>query len=170
MDGAAMALHYVLDGYNIIKCVDALADHSLEQGRNALIRIINGDRPQGSARNAVTIVFDGRDDVSGPQPGGLARVVFTRGQTADEYIKAAVVCTENRANVIVVSNDKEIICYIRKLGAKGLAVEKFMSGLLFSGRPGGGGVCRRPDHGEKGISRTDEAKINKELEKIWLEE
>ena len=74
-----MALHYILDGYNIIKCTDRLADCSLEEGRNGLLRILNHDRPQGSSRHCVMVVFDGKDDVWGQRPSGEVKVVFTSG-------------------------------------------------------------------------------------------
>lgn len=166
-----MALHYILDGYNIIKCVDSMADCSLEQGRNALLRMINCERPQGSSRNSVTVVFDGRDDVWGPQSGGIAKVVFTSGQSADDYIKAAVESLSDRANIVVVSNDKEITCYVRKLGAKVLGVEKFVS---FLHSAGGSDVQRRGrarkiQKTQKVIDSAVALKINKEFEKIWLD-
>lgn len=166
-----MALHYILDGYNIIKCVDSMADCSLEQGRNALLRMINCERPQGSSRNSVTVVFDGRDDVWGPQSGGIAKVVFTSGQSADDYIKAVVESLSDRANTVVVSNDKEITCYVRKLGAKIIGVEKFMS---FMHSDGGCDVQRRGrarkiQKTRKVIDNAVALKINKEFEKIWLD-
>ena len=164
-----MALHYILDGYNIIKCVDFLADASLEEGRRALLRIIHQQRPQGSVKNSVTIVFHGKDDVWGhPQSDGSARVIFTSGESADDYIKHAVESSADQVNMVVVSNDKEIVCYVRKLGAQVMGVEKF---LTFSGASGGnsGGKTHSRGKSKKMIGSAVELKINKEFEKIWLE-
>ncbi len=161
-----MSLHYILDGYNIIKCTDALADYSLEEGRNALLKIINCDRPQGSLRNGVTVVFDGQQNVFGSQPGGLARVVFTSGESADEYIKRAVMQGDAK-NSVVVSNDREIACYVRKLGAKVMEVDQFMAFLYGSADKS---KAHRKSSGSihKWIPQALEQRINKEFEKIWL--
>lgn len=161
-----MSLHYILDGYNIIKCTDALADDPLEQGRGKLIRIINEQRPQGSPRNDVTIVFDGKGDVWGAQSGGCAKVVFTSGESADEYIKRAVEDSRDRANIVAVSNDKGITFYVRTLGAKTVGVEDFLSSCHYpSNRKG----TDRNHKTRKVINPSLERKINQEFEKIWLE-
>lgn len=162
-----MALHYILDGYNIIKCVDAWADVALEQGRQALLAMINHERPQGSLRNAVTVVFDGKDDVWGAPSGGIARVVFTSGQSADDYIKNTVELSQDKKNIVVVSNDKEIVCYARKLGTKVMDVRKFLSHKVVAHK----GVSRRKNYVEKDHKTIDssmEYRINKEFENIWL--
>ena len=54
-----MSLHYLLDGYNIIHQAPALMQGSLEERRARLVRWLNIERPQGSARNRVTVIFDG---------------------------------------------------------------------------------------------------------------
>ena len=54
-----MSLHYILDGYNILKQIPAFNDLSLEDGRRGLMRWIETQRPQGSVNNTVTVVFDG---------------------------------------------------------------------------------------------------------------
>lgn len=163
-----MALHYILDGYNIIKCTDRLADCSLEEGRNGLLRILNHDRPQGSSRHCVMVVFDGKDDVWGQRPSGEVKVVFTSGETADDYIKRAVEKAGDVRNTIVVTNDREIVCYIKKLGAQALSVQKFLNLKVSSsalrhktGRSSG-------QKSRKQITRMMEHHINKELEDVWI--
>ncbi len=164
-----MALHYILDGYNIIKCMDGLADLSLEDGRSALLKILSFQRPQGSARNDVTVVFDGRSDVWGPTPSGPTKVVFTSGETADEYIKRAVEGAKDLKNVVVVTNDGEICCYVRKLGAKVLSVLEFLTlrsgaGSRNRSQSGVSGELKKQKH----IPRVTQSQINKELEDIWI--
>ena len=65
-----MSLHYLLDGYNILKQIPALNDLPLEDGRRGLLRWIETQRPQGSVNNTLTVVFDGNPDFFGASPGG----------------------------------------------------------------------------------------------------
>lgn len=164
-----MALHYILDGYNIIKSIDALADLALEDGRRELIRLVNTRCPQGSARNEVMIVFDGQPGVWGqPSPGAL-KVRFTSNGSADDYIKQTIERDADAKNAVVVSDDGEIACYVRKLGARVLSVQEFWAsasgprgarkgkrGASADGRPG------------KHITRVTQNAINRELKDFWI--
>jgi len=160
-----MAREYLLDGYNIIKCRDELADLPLQNGREALIGILRSRRPQGSPRNKVMVVFDGQADVWGPSPAGEFRCVFTSGETADDYIKRFVELSPDPRRVIVVTNDREIIAYIRKLGAEGCSVERFLSA-------GTGPLFRKNFSASSGtedqISRGVQHEITQELEDLWI--
>ena len=160
-----MSLHYLLDGYNIIKQVPALAALSLEDGRNSLAQWINVHRPQGSVNNAVTIVFDGRSDIFGGSSAVGLKVIFTSDESADDKIKA-IVEAGGKTNYVVVSNDKGIVLYARSLGAKILSVAEFMA----AGAPKG---HRKTKNGKdlpagKHISLAQTDAINKEFSKLWL--
>lgn len=164
-----MALQYFLDGYNIIKCRDELADGSLGQGRRMLLQFLSAERPQGSARNQVIVVFDGKEDVWGPTAPGIVKVIFTSGETADDYIKRAVDRSDNVKNVIVVTNDGELACFVRKLGAKVLNVDDFMGNArrraktMIRKKSGDAGILT-----DKNITKAVEGRINKEMEDIWI--
>ena len=60
-----MSLHYLLDGYNIIKQSPRLGPKRLEDGRAGLIAFIEMRQPQGSRNNMVTVVFDGQPGIIG---------------------------------------------------------------------------------------------------------
>lgn len=168
-ENISMALEYILDGYNVIKCDDALADLSLEEGRKALLRILSVQRPHGSPRNTVVVVFDGKKDVWGPHEVGIAKVIFTSGETADEYIKRYVEHKSDAVNAVVVTNDGEICCYVRKFGAKVLSVKAFLRGASIPGKrvKAVRGV-KIDSRAQKQISRTEQKRINDELESIWI--
>ncbi len=77
-----MSLHYLLDGYNILKQIPAFRDLPLEDGRRGLLRWIDHSRPQGSVNNQVTVVFDGHPDhfggtSSGGDTGDFFRWMFS---------------------------------------------------------------------------------------------
>jgi len=164
-----MALHYILDGYNIIKRAEPWANKSLRMGREALIHMIEVRRPQGSVKNKVTIVFDGQPGMVDESKATLATIVFTSGQTADDKIKGIVAASHHKKNIVVVTDDKDIRFHVRALGAKILGCGDFLKANSVAGHE-----TYEPSLGKKAnlhlkrIDRNTERKINQEFEKIWL--
>ena len=162
-----MSLHYLVDGYNIVKQAPGLADRPLEQGRAGLLRWIDAHRPQGSANNRVTVVFDGKSEhFSTPVDCGV-KTVFSRDESADDCIKAMVEKSAAKSTVVVVSDDKGIALYVRSLGAKVMGVKEFAPGLFASSskpKPKGRSGAEKA---EKYIPLVEQERINKEFEKLW---
>jgi predicted RNA-binding protein with PIN domain len=158
-----MSLHYLLDGYNIIKQIPSLADKKLEDGRLGLIRWINMDRPHGSANNKITIVFDGNTEGFGMVDGGIASVVFSQYGSADDVIKHTIEDARDPKQYVVVTNDKDVYIYARSFGAKILSVQEFTK----ASKRSSSGTLKRDS---KNISLRDQAQINKELSDLWLKD
>jgi len=167
-----MSLHFLLDGYNILKQIPAFRDLPLEEGRRVFLRWIEDSQPQGSVNNQVTVVFDGHPDHYGSFamtaagqaiPQGEIRVIFSEGCSADDQIKLMVEEDSHKKNCVVVSNDKDIYLYARALGAKVMSVKAFTA-------VGAGSKPARIISDGKYISLTRQEKINKELSGIWLKE
>lgn len=164
-----MSLHYLLDGYNIIPQMPLSVEKKLEDQRQQLIQWIESRVPQGSLRNTVTIVFDGRSDVwaaNGDQGRGSSvassiRVVFSQGETADEKIIRTVEEAAHKKSVVVVTDDRSLQYSVRALGAKVSGVQTFLG-------QGASATVRRPESG-KDISKTLEHKITSEFTRIWVE-
>ncbi|MDD5044155.1 MAG: NYN domain-containing protein [Candidatus Omnitrophica bacterium] len=158
-----MSLHYIIDGYNIIKHPKFVRHpKKLEEGRNALVRLIADKKLCGSPKNKATIVFDGANDVFAPRLAGPCEIIFTKNESADEKIKKLVAAEKNPRQVVVVSDDKEIIFFIRSLGASPLGVSEFLGEKEKSPpRP-------RQEVTERKLTYSEAAKINEELKKIWL--
>ena len=164
-----MALHYVLDGYNVIRQSPALMAGGLESSRDRLVLWLETQRPQGSPRNQVTVVFDGRSGIVDSSSRSPIKVVFSSDETADEHIKRLVEeRRKQRENLVVVTNDRAIQFAVRSAGARVMSVEDFL-----------GNVKSHQDHPLKSskskgvretkyISKTLEHKITKDLEKVWL--
>ena len=163
-----MSLHYLVDGYNIIKQAPAFADQTLEDGRAGLLRWIDAHRPHGSVNNRVTVVFDGKPDRFGSLPAGAAQVIFARTESADDRIKVIVEQSAARTNLVVVSDDKGITFYVRSLGAKIMGVKQFAPGLFETGRTSSKRARTQNSRSGKYISLTKAEQINKEMERIWL--
>jgi len=157
-----MSLHYIIDGYNVIKnpffpsCVD------LKAARLLLLKFIQEKRPQGSAKNKVTVVFDGRSDVYSSSLDYACEVIFTKDESADEKIKHLVSISKNPKNIVVVSEDKEIKFFIRALGARSLPIKEF----LFASKKNKKHLL--DDSFKAHLPATQAAAITAELRKIWL--
>ena len=97
---------------------------------------------------------------------GSVQVIFSRGESADDLIKKIVEQYPFKKNLVVVSNDKDIKLYVRALGAGVLSVKEFLGSDLKKSKGSSKGQSQ-PATG-KHISLTDQARITKEMEGIWI--
>ena len=156
-----MALHFIIDGYNLIKQAPRLDKANLEDSRKALISLLSVYQPQGSKRNRVTVVFDGlAGNFSALQPDPSIGIIFTQGESADDKIKRMVEKSDNPRNITVVTNDREIQRFARQNNAQVKTVEEFLEKCRATGPKG------RVD--DKIIGPLEAAEINQEMKKIWL--
>lgn len=111
-------MRYIIDGYNMIRKIDALRAHdaqSLEKGRQALIMKLSGFRLQSKAD--ITIVFDGQKSSLASQSG--ITVCFSNlPNKADEMIKKLVDQNKKTQETTVVSSDNEVMWYAKGCGCK----------------------------------------------------
>ena len=169
-----MSLHFLLDGYNIIKQIPELAPKKLEEGRLSLVRLIETHQPQGSLHNNVTIVFDGQPGIWGKVSSSRVKVIFTETESADDKIKSLVEDSSFKKNIVVVTDDKDIKFAVRRMGATVIGVQEFWSRIqsksaspkLFPKQTNR--RDRKDKEEEKIISKTLEYKITSEFEKLWL--
>lgn len=159
-----MSLHFILDGYNIIKSglIEDFEGKTLEKQRAVLIGLVERRRPHGSGNNSVTVVFDGSYEMAAAYPreqrlaSGI-QVVFSGGESADDKIENIVAARTNAADVVVVTNDKGIK---RRLGGRGV---KYMSLEDFAER------VAEPKANRPGSSRDNGMEgITDDLKKEWL--
>lgn len=154
----------------MIHLMPTLAERTLEDARTGLINFLDAQRPQGSTRNPVTVVFDGRDDIFWPEPPGEIRVLFSRGESADELIKRLIEDASAPRTFVLVSNDRQLQQHARQHEAGIMPVEDFIAR---------GASCRRAavarksaSAGEEGkvISEVFRARVNREFEGLWLKD
>lgn len=138
--------------------------NKLEDQRRQLVQWIESRAPQGSSRNRVTIVFDGKTDVWGWAGTGSSstRVIFAQGQSADEKLIGMVEEAAHKKNIIVVTDDRALQYAVRALGATVSGVQAFLEQGAASA------PVRQPESG-KNISKTLEHEITSEFARIWLE-
>lgn len=163
-----MSLHYILDGYNVIRQADFSS--SVESGKDArlrLIRFIAEKKPCGSKNNRVTVVFDAGPDFRDSLVYSEAakrygiEIVFAKSDTADDRIKKFVNNSKNPKTIVVVSDDKDIRFFIRSLGAHPMSVAEFVKKADRRQR-----TAKVSPKAE--LSYQEAARINAELIKIWL--
>ena len=168
-----MALHYILDGYNIIKQIPSFSFKGLKDGRDSLVSLVEMYRPQGSIKNLVTVVFDGQAGIVHRERSSLnCRVIFSVHESADDKIRNIIEKSKSKAQTVVVTDDKELRFSVRALGAKVMNVKEFLEKARpFAPQEESSGKKGKSSHtDEKYIPKTLEYKITEEMKKIWLKE
>lgn len=160
-------MHYIVDGYNIINSSDMFTAKTLEGRRNKLIDFISNNRPHGSPRNTVTVVFDcksknpyecGSYNVS--HAGGV-EIIFSGGvMSADDVIAEIVDNSENPRQITVVTNDKGIRRRTAPGGAKCENAESFIAK---------GFKTKNIIRAREVLSGEAKEEINEEFERLWLQ-
>jgi hypothetical protein len=142
-----------------------LLEKTLEDGRAGLLRFISEGRPQGSSRNSVTVVFDGSEDVWSIPSGAETRVLFSKGESADDLIKRLIEEAAKPRELVLVSDDRELVRFAGAYGAEVWTVVHFL-------RQGRKRSTPRPVQAKtadgKVISEVFRARVDREFERIWL--
>jgi len=118
-------LHYIIDGYNVLFALPQMPPGTWLEKRLGLLLWLTQVRPQG--KNAATVVFDNRQGWGNQENYHGMSIVYTSGETADDWISAKVRETKNPRVLVVVSNDKGIQRMIKGTGAKWLSAHDFLA-------------------------------------------
>lgn len=155
-----MSLHFILDGYNLIKKIPDFSSKKIKHAREDLIRLIEEKRLTGSKRNRVTIVFDGDSENLSSKEKSPFEIIFSRD--ADQKIRDIVKKEDNPKNIVVITDDRQLQDSVRILGAKVQDLESFLEKL------------RKPkvilEDPKLELSSKLKDEITEELKKIWLKE
>lgn len=156
-----MPLHYIIDGYNLLKNRAFLSE--VKPRQNPRRELIDFIRRKVSPKNKVTVVFDGYPDSLREQldePG--VTVIFSRDISADDKIRKILEAepAKNLKETIVISNDRQILSCAGMTGAGSSQVEEFVAPAARR--------IRKHNEPKTELSYTETAKINNELKKLWL--
>ena len=117
-------MHWLIDGYNLIRRDPALASReveSLEAGRIALCRML-AQAARGSG-DRFTVVFDGRGaGGSGTGAAGVSVVFSSARETADRVLGRLAA-----GGGAVVSNDREVRQAAKRAGAIAISADEFLA-------------------------------------------
>lgn len=169
-----MSRHFLIDGYNVLHKMPELvpqAGKSLADSRDGLVRFILDRRPHGSLRNVITVVFDGSEDVCSWPVLGEVKILFSKGETADDLIKRLIGEAPNPREVILVSDDRDLQYYAKAYAVSVWSVAQFVA-QGFKETPAAlklrarGGSEKKLDG--KVISEVFKDRVNRELEQAWL--
>jgi hypothetical protein len=125
---AIMAVHVVIDGYNLIRQSATLSAQealALELGRDALLERLRQYKRVRSHR--ITVVFDAAnkplvaEDRS--QQKGIRIIYSGQGETADTVIKR--ICRNQGEKVLLVTTDRELASYAEAHGSVAMDSEDF---------------------------------------------
>jgi predicted RNA-binding protein with PIN domain len=157
-----MSLRYIIDGNNILYHPDFTHPPHSADRRFALSGFILKHKLTGSVKNKALIVFDGYPATAQPSndPAENIEIIFSRRETADQTIKRMLEKAASPKNIVVVSDDKEIIIFTRLIGARPLAVKDFIRRKDKSTTPA---IALKPE-----LTYAQMHKINQELRKLWL--
>lgn len=129
----------------------------------ALLEFIRVNRLCASPKNKITVVFDGHSDLASQISDKTdISIIFSKSETADERINRIVEKAANPREVVVVSDDKEIIFFAKSSGAKVLSVQEFINRGKNLINP------QRKEPLKLELSYSQMHKINQELRQIWL--
>jgi predicted RNA-binding protein with PIN domain len=160
-----MPLHFILDGYNIIKSEHsgAFSGLTLQAQRERLVTLIKKNTPQGKPENRITVVFDGtyvNSFLGDRSVDGAVEVIFSSGDTADRLIETVVNGHPDPGNVVAVTDDTGIRRMIAGTGAKIMKTKEF-SDRLFNRHI-------KTAEPSKDESRSNSDEITSEFSKRWL--
>ncbi len=149
-------LSYLIDAFNLFHKIPALKSATLPHSE--LIQYIIRGKFTGSPNNKVTIVFDGYegDHVS----GGGYKILYSGGRKADDIIKEIIARSSKNRQLVVVSDDNEIISSARLEGVSIQSTKEFLK--IGSPKPAG-----RDSSDDRGLDSATMDNITKELEKEW---
>lgn len=131
-----MAIHIIIDGYNLIRQSDTLNRldrQDIQTGREALIDLLAAYKRLKAHR--ITVVFDGADapvfSNRRDRLKGIAVRFSGQGETADAVIKK--MAADKREKALVVTSDRDIIDYASSHGAATIGSTDFEEKMRMAG-------------------------------------
>lgn len=156
-----MSLHFIIDGYNLIRHRSFNFPSRIHDPRFALIQFLRVDKPCGSSKNKVTIVFDGYSGDFSLRDLEF-EVIFSCEDSADARIKKILENSPLVKSSVVVSDDRQVRDFARLCGAVSLGIDEFIN------PPQKKASSRKEDPSKAALSYSQAHKINEELKKLWL--
>ena len=154
-------LWYIIDGWNLVNSIEELKKSP--SPREDLMAYIRRNNLTGSRRNKATIVFDGGMNLREYKKASYFEIIFSEEKTADEVINRLVSSYKNKKQIVVVSNDHEIINFTKAGGANSLRVGEFIKKRNKT-------KMKNFEDKKKLIPYSLQQEINEELKKKWLKE
>lgn len=120
-------MEYIIDGFNVIKTsfIKKYEKYGIEKGQEFLVYILEKYKKKHPSVE-ITVVFDGYSKNLSIDYNRRVKIIYSHELTADEKIRKILEQKKNKKNLIVVSDDREIVEFTKILGGNILNVEKFL--------------------------------------------
>ena len=97
------------------------------------------------ARDRITLICDGTPRSAGSSPSKNIEIVYTGGnKSADQEIMDRVAASSSANRIVVVTNDREIVRFIRAKGAQQLGSVEFLEAIIDDHQKPGKKTIRKP--------------------------
>jgi predicted RNA-binding protein with PIN domain len=156
-----MSLHYVIDGYNLLRHNLYRPGCKISDERLGLLDFIRKEKLCGSLKNKVTVVFDGFPGNLNIR-GGDIEVIFSQEESADDKIKKIIHKRCDVKSIVVVSDDREVKDFVKLQGVKASGIEEFIQPKRKHRS------CREIESLKPELTYSLMHKINQELRQLWL--
>ena len=156
-------LRYIIDGWNLIHKIPSVKN-SLSPKRDFIL-FIKRRRLTGSKNNKVTIVFDGKIDTELISSEKEFEITFSDERSADDIIRVKVTNSKNKRQLVVVSDDREVLDQAKIEGALTMKVKEFLNKADKAENK-----ASHVRSNDKEISYSLRKKITDELRGIWLKD
>lgn len=115
---------YLIDGYNVLKQVEYVTGIRLKQGKSSFIGFLKRRFP----KSKFLVVFDGSSDVSYNTYNihSAIKVIFSWDESADDVIRRIIKKRKDRGNIILVTDDRDLILSLKSYAVKISKVEEFL--------------------------------------------
>lgn len=156
-------LHFIVDGYNLINKIPEFKNLLLGSKRKRLVSLLEDFKYEISARNKITVVFDGKKDIYyRPTTDSKISVLFSKDEDADSLIKKMTDKAEHSNSLVIVTDDRALAKYVKSCGARHKSTHSFLEEIAKK--------KNRPlqDYNFK-VGFKDAYKISKELQDLWNE-
>ena len=120
-------MHYIVDGYNFGYLAHIPAREKSDDG--SIVKCLYRCPALTNRANSATVVFDGAGRTRQISTHARIKVIYSRGEKADEVIKRLLesLTRARRRDYITVTNDRSLGAYCRSLGVRVISVDKFLS-------------------------------------------
>lgn len=153
-----MAMHLIIDGYNLLARVGGMGVLHSEVAREALLRDLAAYRQRKG--HAVTVVFDGwqhGQPIEGREHRAGVQVIYSkRGERADQVIQR--LAREYGSDCAIVSSDHEIVATAKAHGAFVIGAQEFSDKVRWLSQSAGVLAHKELDTGEDSLPRRDQEK------------
>ena len=150
-------MEYIIDGFNVIKTsfIKKYEKYGIEKAEEFLVDILEKYKRKHPSVE-ITIVFDGKSPSFSFYHRRKIKIVFSNEVSADEKIRKILENKKNKANILIVSDDRQVQEFSKILGSKFLKVVEFLE-IVYPEEK------KEPQKYEKEIKYSLKSKIEKEL-------